>query len=131
MARPAKPDICCKKSARAAIAANLEMQSSRQSGRHVHMGRSAAGLRRRLCAQRQNIIWRQPVHHTGWDLRYCRERLREGQPLQPGRKVHGGNKTGSKPYIMTVAIIGTGLIGGSMALALRENGLATNLIGVD
>lgn len=32
---------------------------------------------------------------------------------------------------MTIAIIGTGLIGGSMALALRELGVATRVIGVD
>ncbi len=32
---------------------------------------------------------------------------------------------------MTIAIIGTGLIGGSMALTLRELGIATHLIGVD
>jgi prephenate dehydrogenase len=32
---------------------------------------------------------------------------------------------------MIVAIIGIGLIGGSMALALREKGIATNIIGVD
>jgi prephenate dehydrogenase len=32
---------------------------------------------------------------------------------------------------MNVAIIGVGLIGGSMALALREKGLATTIIGVD
>jgi prephenate dehydrogenase len=32
---------------------------------------------------------------------------------------------------MTIAIIGTGLIGGSMALALRELGIATRVIGVD
>ncbi|MEP7257936.1 MAG: prephenate dehydrogenase [Flavitalea sp.] len=32
---------------------------------------------------------------------------------------------------MTVAIIGTGLIGGSMALALRDLGLASRIIGVD
>jgi prephenate dehydrogenase len=33
--------------------------------------------------------------------------------------------------MMTAAIIGTGLIGGSMAIALREKGLATRIIGVD
>ena len=32
---------------------------------------------------------------------------------------------------MTVAIIGTGLIGGSMAMALRDLGLASRIIGVD
>jgi prephenate dehydrogenase len=32
---------------------------------------------------------------------------------------------------MTVTIIGTGLIGGSMAMALREKGLATKVLGVD
>ncbi len=32
---------------------------------------------------------------------------------------------------MKVAIIGIGLIGGSMALALREKGMAANIIGVD
>jgi prephenate dehydrogenase len=32
---------------------------------------------------------------------------------------------------MTIAIIGTGLIGGSMALALRDLGIATKVIGVD
>lgn len=32
---------------------------------------------------------------------------------------------------MTIAIIGVGLIGGSMALALRENGFAQTIIGVD
>ncbi|HEX2608780.1 MAG TPA: prephenate dehydrogenase [Flavisolibacter sp.] len=32
---------------------------------------------------------------------------------------------------MKVAIVGTGLIGGSMAIALREKGLATELIGVE
>lgn len=31
----------------------------------------------------------------------------------------------------TVAIIGTGLIGGSMAIALKERGIAGNIIGVD
>jgi prephenate dehydrogenase len=30
-----------------------------------------------------------------------------------------------------IAIIGTGLIGGSLALQLREKGMATRLIGVD
>lgn len=33
--------------------------------------------------------------------------------------------------MMTVTIIGTGLIGGSLALALKEKGLATKVIGVD
>ncbi len=32
---------------------------------------------------------------------------------------------------MTVSVIGVGLIGGSMALALKENGYATRLLGVD
>jgi prephenate dehydrogenase len=32
---------------------------------------------------------------------------------------------------MIVTIIGTGLIGGSMALTLKEKGLATKVIGVD
>lgn len=32
---------------------------------------------------------------------------------------------------MTVTIIGTGLIGGSMALALRDKGLATTILGVE
>ena len=32
---------------------------------------------------------------------------------------------------MIVTIIGTGLIGGSMALTLKEKGLATRVIGVD
>jgi prephenate dehydrogenase len=32
---------------------------------------------------------------------------------------------------MTIAIIGTGLIGGSMAITLREMGIATKLLGVD
>ncbi|RZM06186.1 MAG: prephenate dehydrogenase [Pedobacter sp.] len=32
---------------------------------------------------------------------------------------------------MNVAVIGIGLIGGSMALALREKGIATHIIGVD
>ena len=32
---------------------------------------------------------------------------------------------------MTVAIIGIGLIGGSLALALKDKGLATKIIGVD
>lgn len=32
---------------------------------------------------------------------------------------------------MTVAVIGTGLIGGSMALALKDLGIATKVIGVD
>lgn len=32
---------------------------------------------------------------------------------------------------MKVTIIGTGLIGGSMAIALREKGIATHIIGVD
>jgi prephenate dehydrogenase len=33
--------------------------------------------------------------------------------------------------MLTVAIIGTGLIGGSMAMALREKGIASRIIGVD
>lgn len=33
--------------------------------------------------------------------------------------------------MMTVAIIGTGLIGGSMAIALKEKGIAAKIIGVD
>jgi prephenate dehydrogenase len=32
---------------------------------------------------------------------------------------------------MTIAVIGTGLIGGSMSLALKDLGIATNVIGVD
>ena len=32
---------------------------------------------------------------------------------------------------MTVTIIGTGLIGGSMAIALKAHGLADTIIGVD
>ncbi|MEO6289748.1 MAG: prephenate dehydrogenase [Ginsengibacter sp.] len=32
---------------------------------------------------------------------------------------------------MNVAIVGTGLIGGSMAIALREKGIASNIIGVE
>ncbi len=32
---------------------------------------------------------------------------------------------------MTVTVIGTGLIGGSMALAIKEKGLATRIIGAD
>ena len=32
---------------------------------------------------------------------------------------------------MRVAIVGIGLIGGSMALALKEQGFADNVIGVD
>jgi prephenate dehydrogenase len=32
---------------------------------------------------------------------------------------------------MIVSIVGIGLIGGSFALALREQGFATRLIGVD
>ena len=32
---------------------------------------------------------------------------------------------------MIVTIIGTGLIGGSMALTLKEKGFATKVIGVD
>ncbi|MFM2325976.1 MAG: hypothetical protein RIR31_178, partial [Bacteroidota bacterium] len=31
---------------------------------------------------------------------------------------------------MNVAIVGVGLIGGSMALALKENGIAKKVIGV-
>ena len=30
-----------------------------------------------------------------------------------------------------IAIVGTGLIGGSLALQLNEKGLASNIIGVD
>ena len=32
---------------------------------------------------------------------------------------------------MIVTIVGVGLIGGSLALSLRQHGLATHLIGVD
>ena len=32
---------------------------------------------------------------------------------------------------MTVAVIGTGLIGGSFALALKDNGIASKIVGVD
>ena len=32
---------------------------------------------------------------------------------------------------MTIAIVGVGLIGGSMAITLKENGFADKIIGVD
>ena len=47
--------------------------------------------------------------------------------MQPGRKARGSKEAG----MLTVTIIGTGLIGGSMAIALREKNIAGKLIGVD
>jgi prephenate dehydrogenase len=47
------------------------------------------------------------------------------------REAETGNRQGSKSKGMNVAIIGTGLIGGSMALSLRDLGIATRVIGVE
>lgn len=47
--------------------------------------------------------------------------------MQYGRKITGSDKQN----FMTVTIVGTGLIGGSMAIALRDLGIATKIIGVD
>jgi len=38
---------------------------------------------------------------------------------------------GAKETKMTISIIGIGLIGGSLAISLKENGFATRIIGVD
>ena len=51
--------------------------------------------------------------------------------MQHNRKIEAGNCEGSKDKSMTVAIIGTGLIGGSLAFALREHNLSNRIIGVD
>ncbi len=37
----------------------------------------------------------------------------------------------SEPFFETVCVVGTGLLGGSLALALKSNGLCANVVGVD
>src|SRR5690606_38358834 len=100
------------------------------------MGAYTRGLRRRLCFSRLGARPCQGIYNAWGHFWKQGKFLHSRQFMFDRRNTDPGHRTNQistsiSIYSMKIAIVGVGLIGGSLALSLKKAKLATHIIGVD